>query len=188
MPEVKNSLTETVRYVDPHSGRNHAAIIIKVLANDSVVLHHWDPESGLGQTRTGVVYSFEPIANTFHWKDDDNQPKTEEEAAAQTLSRVSSAQNRTGAPPTASANVPPAPPDPSQSEPDPPDVPHTSVELEQASAPVVQPVAATIPEGNPAEPTTEVPDETPPPDPPLPQDETVKQDETSAKKSRWSRG
>jgi hypothetical protein len=188
MPELKQSLGYNVKYVDPHSGRNHAATIIKLRTDDAVNLIHYDPESGLQQMRTGVVYSLDPIANTFHWLEDDNTPKSDEEAAAQILSRVSSAQNRAGAPPTAAANVPPAPPDPSQSEPDPPDVPHTSVELEQSSAPVVQPVAATIPEGNPAEPTTEVPDETPPPDPPLPQDETVKQDETSAKKSRWSRG
>lgn len=154
MPELKDSLGLMVHFVNGFSGREHAAKIIKIREDESVNLIHWDPESGLQQTRFGVVYSHDPIASTFHWVDDDNSPKNDEEKAAQILARVSSSQNRSGAPPTASYNVPPQA-DPAQSQPEVQDVPHTSQELAQSDAPVVQPVAATIPEGNPAEPVTE---------------------------------
>jgi hypothetical protein len=150
MPELKDSLGLNVHYINPHTGREHAATIVKVREDEAVNLIHYDPDTSLQQARFGVVYSHDPIANTFHWIDDDNAPKNDEEKAAQILSRVSSSQNRAGAPPTASFNVPQQA-DPAQSQPEVPDVPHTSVELAQADAPVVQPVAATIPEGDPAE-------------------------------------
>lgn len=150
MPELKDSLGLNVHYINPHTGREHAATIIKIREDEAVNLIHYDPDTSLQQARFGVVYSHDPIANTFHWMDDDNAPKNDEEKAAQILARVSSSQNRAGAPPTASYNVPQQA-DPAQAQPEVPDVPHTSVELAQSDAPVVQPVAATIPEGNPAE-------------------------------------
>jgi hypothetical protein len=173
MPELKDSLGLNVHYINPHTGREHAATIIKIREDEAVNLIHYDPDTSLQQARFGVVYSHEPIANSFHWLDDDNSPKNDEEKAAQILARVSSSQNRAGAPPTAAFNVP-AQADPAQSQPEVQDVPHTSVELAQADAPVVQPVAATIPAENPAEPTT--PDQTPPPNPEPPIAATIEHD------------
>jgi hypothetical protein len=151
MPELKDSLGLNVHYINPHTGREHAATIIKIREDEAVNLIHYDPDTSLQQARFGVAYSHEPIANTFHWLDDDNSPKNDEEKAAQILARVTSSQNRFGAPPTAAFNVPQQA-GPAQSQPEIQDVPHTSVELAQADAPAVQPVAATIPEGA-AEPT-----------------------------------
>lgn len=151
--ELKDSLGQNVHYINPHTGREHAATVIKVRTDNTVNLIHYDPESGLQQARFGTPYSHELIANTFHWTDDDNSPKTDEEKAAASLSMVSSVQNLTGLPPTASAAVTQAPA-PTQSQDSVKDVDKGSVELAQSDAPQVQPVESVVPSEAP-QPATE---------------------------------
>jgi hypothetical protein len=177
MPEVKDSLALPVHYINPHTGREHAAIVIKVREDGAVNLRHYDPESGLGQRRDGVPYSHDLIAGTFHWVEDDNAPKTKEEQAAATLSMVASVQNLTGLPPTASVNVPSGAPA-NQSQDSVRSVDKGSVELAQSDAPAVQPVAATVP---PEAPQPAV-DETPQPTPV--QEATIQQDEKASQEGQ----
>lgn len=129
-----------VDYVNPHNGREHTAIIIKLREDGSVNLTHFDPESGLMQTRFGVVYSQELQANTFHWTDDDNKPQDADEAKAVALATVTSVQNITGPPPTASIH-PVNSPNPAQSVQPTPVVATGSQELAQGDA--AQPDAPT---------------------------------------------
>src|SRR3982750_553488 len=172
MPELKDSLGLPVRYISPHDGRSHAAIVIKIRHDDTVNLVHFDPESGLQQMRLAVPYSFALVANTFHWTDDDNQPKTDEERAAAQLNTVTSVQTTTGLPPSASVWATDVP-SPSQSQSDAPYVPKGSFELQQSDKPGVRPqreaVPAESPEASqaPPPPTPEGPRE-PPQEPTLP--------------------
>jgi hypothetical protein len=64
MPELKDSLGFAAHYINPHTGRQHAALIIKVRSDETVNLVHFDPESGLQQMRLAVAYSLPLIANT----------------------------------------------------------------------------------------------------------------------------
>jgi len=141
MPEVATSLGLVCHYVNPHDGRQHAALIIKLRTDGTVNLIHFDPESGLIQRRDRVAYSLELVANTFHWQDDQNEPVTAEEKAAVSLSTVSSAQTLTGVPPS-HAGAPANQEQLSQkSQADAPLLPKGSVELRMSDAPAVQPIA-----------------------------------------------
>jgi hypothetical protein len=141
MPEVETSLGLVCHYVNPHDGRQHAAIIVKVRTDGTVNLIHFDPESGLTQRRDRVAYSQELVANTFHWQDDQNEPESAEEKAAVALSTVSSAQSLTGVPPSHAG----APANEEQlaqkAQADAPYLPKGSVELRMSDAPAAQPIA-----------------------------------------------
>jgi hypothetical protein len=164
MPELETSLGLACHYVNPHDGRQHAAIIIKVRTDGTVNLTHFDPESGIQQRRDRVAYSLELIANTFHWQDDQNEPQTAEEKAAVALSTVSSAQTLSGVPPSHAG----APANEEQlaqkSQTDPYYLPKGSVELRMSDAPAAQPIAQPeVPE--PTIPPIE--DQEPPPETPV---------------------
>jgi hypothetical protein len=148
MPELKDSLGFAAHYINPHTGRQHAALIIKVRSDETVNLVHFDPESGLQQMRLAVAYSLPLIANTFHWIDDQNEPQTKEEKAAAALSTVTSVQTVTGPPPSASVATQSVP-SPQQSQSDAPILPKGSFELQQSDAPSVAPSAGTIPPESP---------------------------------------
>ena len=162
MPEVKDSLGLNVHFINPHNGREHAATIIRVNDDDTVNLIHYAPESGLQQCRFSVPYSLGLVANTFHWMEDDNAPQNEDEEKASQLARVTSVQNITGLPPTASYNVPPNP-DYGKTEQPSPVVPTGSVELAQSEAPAVQPVSGVAPDAE--QPASDPLNPVPPTDP-----------------------
>src|SRR3982750_4869014 len=173
MPEVATSLGLVCHYVNPHDGRQHAALIIKLRTDGTVNLIHFDPESGLTQRRDRVAYSLELVANTFHWQDDQNEPQSKEEKAAVPPETVSSAQTLSGVPPS-HAGAPANEEQLSQkSQNDPYYLPKGSVELRMSDAPAAQPIAQpevpepTIPPIENQEPPPETPvEETEPEQPP----------------------
>jgi hypothetical protein len=156
MPELETSLGLACHYVNPHDGRQHAAIIIKVRTDGTVNLTHFDPESGIQQRRDRVAYSLELIANTFHWQDDQNEPQTAEEKAAVALSTVSSAQTLSGVPPS-HAGAPANAAQPIAQ----PEVPEPTIPpIEDQEPPPETPVEETEPEQPPEE-NTEYPNDYP---------------------------